>query len=69
MSSLLKLLADAFHITEAVTHWRLTISLLMGSTAGCVVWIFAPTPVAGAVFFCAIVAIAATLGLIWERRR
>jgi len=69
MSPLLKLLADAFHITEAVTHWRLTISLVIGSAAGCLGWLFASTPVAGMVFFCAIVAIAAALGLIWERRR
>jgi hypothetical protein len=69
MRSLLKLLLKTHDIRYAVTHWRLTVPVVIGATTACVAWLLISNQLLGTVAWILIVGFATGLGLIWDKGR
>ena len=68
MPPLLQLLADVFHVTDALVHWRLTIVLFVGAAVACVIWALIPDRVTGTILWLVVVGVATIIGIIWDRK-
>jgi len=68
MFALLKLLADVFHVTDAVVHWRLTAVLFAGAAIACVAWALIPDRVTATILWLVLVGVATIIGVIWDRK-
>ena len=67
MRTLLRLFLQNHDIWGLIVHWRLSVPMVFGAAAACIVWAVVPSHLLGAIAWVLIVRSTTGFGIIWDR--
>ena len=67
MRTLLKLFLQTHDIRGLIVHWRLSVPMMLGAAAACIVWALVPNHMLGTIAWVLIVGCTTVFGIIWDR--